>query len=64
MQGWSAFSTMPANTGTSCWMFLGARLTVFRCWEGTRSVIFVGAVLEATKRGNQRVSRAGDVPET
>ena len=60
----SAFLAFPANTVIHFWMLLGPRLTFFMFLEGTRSVILFGAVLEAKRSGNERVSRAGNVPET
>ena len=64
MQFWSAFLAFPAKGGIIFLMFLGPRLTFFMFLEGTRSVILFGVVLEAKRRGNQRVSRVGDVPRT
>ena len=64
MQFWSAFLAFAAKGGIHFLMFLGPRLTFFMFLEGARSVILFGAVLEAKRRGNERVSRAGDVPET
>ena len=64
MQIWNAFEAFPAEGGINFLMCLGPRLTFFMFLEGARSVILFGAVLEAKRRGNERVSRAGDVPET
>ena len=60
----SVFLAFPAKGVIMFWMFLGPRLTFFMFLEGTRSVILFGVVLEAKRRGNQRVSRVGDVPRT
>ena len=64
MHFWSAFLAFPAKGAIHFWMFLGLMLIFFMFLEGTRSVILFGAVLEAKRRENQRVSRVGDVPRT
>ena len=64
MQFWSAFLAFAAKGLIHFGVFFATEAYFLRFLEGTRSVILFGVVLEAKRKGNQRVSRAGDVPET
>ena len=64
MQFLSSFLAFAAKGAIFLFYVFGTEAHVFMFLEGTRSVILFGVVLEAKRRGNQRVSRVGDVPRT